>query len=218
MKNHKYFVLAAVFLSLCLGVSDGFAQKRTNKKTQVGNLKSTLDFIVGNMKSQVMYTDDKENAVCPNQTLRNLVYEETLFSDTNLSMKIKDDLTRSVCSANLMNNDRTTSKSVSNDELQVSIPLKQLDSTTIRTEACPLEAGYKRKEGGCFVVNLETFANAKAIKIDKINSFKFDEKQINDRQQVSYTTNQFQIYFSDEETANKMAGIFAQAIKLAGGK
>lgn len=218
MKNHKYFVLAVVFMSLCLGVSNSFAQKRTKKKNEGANIKTTLEFITGNMKSQVMYMDDKENAVCPNQISRNVVYEEAMFSETNLTIKLKDDLTRAVCSANLMNDVRTTSKSVSNDEIQVSIPLRQLDSATIRTEACPLETSFKRKDGACFLLHLETFGNAKAIKIDKINSFKFDEKQVNDRQQVSYTTNQFQIYFSDEETANKMAEVFSQAVKLAGGK
>ncbi len=201
-----------------LGFSNGLAQKKGKKKSDVPNLKNTLEFIAGKIKSQVYYSDSKGNADCSNQNIKKIVYQEVAFSaGSNLVMKLTDEVTRSACSSNLVNNDKATSTSVGYDDMQISVPLRQLNSSAIKSESCPLENGYLRKEGSCFLIRLETFNNLKAFKIEKISSFKFDEKLVTDKQAISFTTNQYQIYFSDEETAENVARAFIQAIKLSGG-
>ena len=174
--------------------------------------------IAGKVKSQIYYLDSKGDTDCSNQINKKIVYQEiTLSADSNLVMKLSDEVTRSACSSNLANNEKVTSTSVGNDDMQISVPLRQLNSSVIQSEICPLESGFVRKEGNCFVVRLETLNNIKAFKIEKISSFKFNEKLTTDKQAISFTTNQFQIYFSDEETAASVAQAFIQAIKLAGG-
>ena len=218
MKNNMCFKLSLMFLLMFLGFSNGLAQKKVKKKSDVPNLKNTLEFITGKIKSQVYYLDSKGDADCSNQIIKKIVYQEVTFSaDSNLIMKLTDEVTRSACSSNLANSEKVTSTSVGYDDMQISVPLRQLNSSTIQSENCPLENGFLRKEGSCFVIKLETLNNLKAFKIEKISSFKFNEKLTTDKQAVSFTTNQYQIYFSDEETAAGVGNAFIQAIKLSGG-
>lgn len=220
MKKYQRFEFALLLLVVFLGFSVSLAQKKTNvkKKSASPTLKDTLEFIQGNMKSPISYLDDKENVSCPNQIAKKLSYEQVAFSEPNLEIKIKDDVTRSVCSTNLTGDKKTSSKSITNDENRVLIPLRELDSAAIKSGSCPIDGGYQRKEGSCFFVSLETLYGKKAISIEKTNSFWFDDKQMSDKKTVSFTTNQFQMYFTDEETANNIAKAFAQAIKMSGGK
>jgi len=218
MKNNICFKLSLMVLLTILGFSNLSAQKKVVKKPAGSNLKTTLGFISEKMKSQVNYTDSKGDAGCPNQIVKKIVYQEVAFTaDSSLELKLNEEATRSACSTNLINNDKATSTSVAQDDMQISVPLRQLNSSAIKTGSCQLETGYQRKEGNCFFVSLETFSNLKAFKIEKINSFKFDDKQVTDKKAISFTTNQYQIYFSDEETAESIAKAFAQAIKLSGG-
>lgn len=218
MKNNICLKLSLIFILMFLGFSNGAAQKKVKKKYSAANLKDTVEFIAENIKAQVSFLDGKEKADCPNQNVKKIVYQEAIFAESNLRLKLTDETTRSVCSLNLKKEDKVTSTSIEYDDVQLSIPLRQINSSAIKSGSCQLELGYQRKEGSCFFVSLETFNNAKAFKIDKINSFKMDEKQGNDKKAISYSTDQYQLYFSDQETAESVAKAFAQAIKLSGGR
>ncbi len=218
MKSNICFKLSLMFLLLVLVFSVVSAQKKTVKKTSGSNLKNTLALISGKTKSEVTYVDGKENAGCLNQTAKKTVYQEVNFTAaSNFEIKLVEEITRSACSKNLINDEKSTSSSVGYDEAKISVPLRQLNSSAITVGSCPLEKEFQRKEGSCFFINLEAVSNLKAFKIEKVSSFKFNEKQVTDKQAVSYATNQFQIFFADEETAQNVAKAFIQAIKLSGG-
>jgi hypothetical protein len=212
------FKFSLLFLLIILSFSSVLAQKKVKKKPAVPNLKDTLEFITAKIKSTVNYTDSKGSADCSNQSVKKIDYQEVKFAaESNLEMNLTDEITRLVCSSNLMNDATVTSTSIGYDETKISVPLRQLNSSAIKTGSCTLENGYERKVGSCFFVGLETLNNLKAFKIEKINSFKFNEKLVTDKKAVSFTTNQYQIYFPDVETAESVAKAFAQAIKLSGG-
>ncbi|MGI8786589.1 MAG: hypothetical protein ACR2HG_02345 [Pyrinomonadaceae bacterium] len=225
MKKNKCFELLLLLLLLTVCFSNNFAQRKTSSKTAAKNkpvygstLKETLGFISGNLKSEVSYLDSKESATCPTQTTKKTAYEQAVFTNSILDIKLKDEIKRTVCSLNLTNNENISSTSEASENTQISIPLKDLDSSAIKSGTCVIDKGFQRKEGNCFYVSLETLYGKKSIKIDKSSSFKFNDKQVEEAKTISFTTNQCQMYFTDEATADNMAQAFAQAIKLSGGK